>query len=246
MTKEIIKYSLKTKQRRLKTFVILAFLVLMLYSVFGDARERGSDIIPITNITPNRSEVAPSHSTDEPEKKNEEVQSSKVDQLNEHEKRIYTECSKMDMSKEEISFVLANVNHETGQFKFLEEINGKSQARRLNYGGGENWYGRGYIMLTHKSNYEKWSGWTGQDLISNPSLLITDLDLSARIACSGIKHGSFTGIKGGISVFNGDWYKARALVNGDRDYRAGCANGHCWTIGTKIKDLTEKYINLIK
>jgi len=148
------------------------------------------------------------------------------------------------MSKEETAFVLANVSHETAGFKYFAEINGRSQAKKLNYQGGENWYGRGYIQLTHINNYRNWSHWLGVDLVANPDILITDFDLSAKIACSGVQHGSFTA-KGNLASYKGDWYNARQLVNGDKDYRAGCNANGCWTIGTKIKDLTNKYISIL-
>jgi predicted chitinase len=164
--------------------------------------------------------------------------------LNEHEQRISSKCQDIGLSVEETAFVLANANHETGQFKYFEEIDGRNQAIKLGYGGGENWYGRGYIQLTHKANYEKWSDWTGKDLVSNPNLLIEDLDLSASVACSGIKYGSFTGIKSGLNNFGNDWYNARDLINGDKNYTAGCDETGCWTIGTKVKDLTDYYISL--
>lgn len=148
------------------------------------------------------------------------------------------------MSKEETAFVLANANHETAGFKFMHEIDGRNQAIKLNYQGGAEYYGRGYIQLTHKNNYSNWSKWTGRDLVANPNIVAEDLDLSAFIACSGIQHGSFTGgFK--LSDYNSDWYNARAIINGDKNYRAGCEGGKCWTIGTKIKDLTNHYIQLI-
>ena len=147
------------------------------------------------------------------------------------------------MSKEETAFVLANANHETANFKFMHEIDGRNQALRLGYQGAD-YYGRGYIQLTHLNNYKNWSKWTGRDLVSNPNIVAEDLDLSAFIACSGVQHGSFTAT-GGIAKYNGDWYNARAIVNGDKNYRAGCDGNSCWTIGTKIKDLTNKYIELM-
>jgi predicted chitinase len=165
--------------------------------------------------------------------------------LNNHEKIIAEQCFKLDMSIEETSFVLANANHETAQFKFLEEINGRSQAAKLGYKGGQNWYGRGFIMLTHITNYQQWSKWTGRDLVSDPSILVKDLHLSAFIACSGVKNGSFTAT-GNLASYEKDWYNARAIVNGDKDYRAGCNQQKCWTVGTKIKDLTNNYIKKIK
>jgi len=166
--------------------------------------------------------------------------------LNEHEARIYYTCTELGMTPEESAFVIANANHETAQFKYFQEINGEQQAAKLGYGGGTNWYGRGYIQLTHLSNYQQWSEWTGRDLVSNPEILITDLELSAHIACSGILHGSFTAEPGGIRNYNGDWYNARSLVNGDKHKRAGCEGNACWTIGTKIQELTKQYIKKIQ
>lgn len=166
--------------------------------------------------------------------------------LNEHEARIYNTCTKLGMTLEESAFVLANANHETAQFKYMYEIDGRNQAVRLNYQGGAEYFGRGYIQLTHRNNYEMWSKWLNRDLVANPNIVAEDLDLSAHIACSGIQHGSFTAIEGGIRSFNSDWYNARALVNGDKHKRAGCEGNNCWTIGTKIKDLTNHYISIIK
>jgi len=148
------------------------------------------------------------------------------------------------MSIEESAFVLANANHETAQFKFMYEIDGRNQALKLNYQGGAEYYGRGYIQLTHLNNYKNWSKWTNRDLVATPNIVAEDLDLSAFIACSGVQNGSFTaGPK--LSEYNGDWYNARAIVNGDKNKRAGCDGNNCWTIGTKIKDLTNQYITKI-
>jgi predicted chitinase len=154
--------------------------------------------------------------------------------LNEHEVRIYHQCKALELTTEQTAFVLANTRHETGQYRFLKEIDGIGQARRLGYQGGENWYGRGYIQLTHLNNYKNWTKWTGKDLVANPDLLVTDLELSAFVACSGIKHGSFTA-KGKVSDYinnsKKDYYNARSLVNGDKH-----------KIGNKIVGYTHEYI----
>jgi len=84
------------------------------------------------------------------------------------------------------------------------------------------------VQLTHKSNYEKWSGWLGIDLVSNPDILIEDKSLSAKVLISGLKHGSWTAT-GGIenyikdgqpirynearSIVNGDWWNAQHITN---------------------------------
>jgi len=158
--------------------------------------------------------------------------------FNEHEARIYNQCNSLGLTLEQTAFVLANTRHETAQYKYLKEIDGRGQARRLGYQGGENWYGRGYIQLTHLNNYKNWSQWTGKDLVGNPDLLTTDLDLSAFVACSGIQHGSFTA-KGKVSDYindtKKDYYNARSLVNGDKH-----------KIGNKIVEYTNDYINKLK
>lgn len=158
--------------------------------------------------------------------------------LNEHELRIFNQCQSMGMTLEQTAFVLANTRHETGQYKYLKEIDGPNQAIRLGYKGGSNWYGRGYIQLTHDTNYSQWSKWTGVDLIANPDLLVTDLELSAKIACSGIKYGSFTAkppIEHYINDSKQDYFNARELVNGDK-----------WSVGNKIAGYTEEYIQRLK
>lgn len=154
--------------------------------------------------------------------------------LNSHELRIYKACNKLDMTLEQTAFVLANTKHETARYKFFKEIDGRNQAIKLGYQGGANWYGRGYIQLTHLNNYKNWSKWTGKDLVANPDLLVTDLDLSAFVACSGIKYGSFTA-KGKVSDYindnKRDYYNARSLVNGDKH-----------KVGKRITSDTTNYI----
>ena len=54
----------------------------------------------------------------------------------------------------QIAHVLGQCEHET-HFIYAEEINGPAQARRLGYNGGANYFGRGYIQITHIDNYRK-------------------------------------------------------------------------------------------
>jgi putative chitinase len=46
-------------------------------------------------------------------------------------------------------------------------------------GDGYKFRGRGYIQLTGKSNYERFSGFIGEDLISNPDLVATKYPLAS-------------------------------------------------------------------
>ena len=49
-------------------------------------------------------------------------------------------------------------------------------------GDGGKYYGRGFIQLTGRQNYERYAKMSGYDIVTNPELLITDYDISAEIA----------------------------------------------------------------
>lgn len=56
------------------------------------------------------------------------------------------------------------------------------------------WFGRGFIQLTHRANYERMGKRLGVDLVKNPGRAM-DLDVSADIAVVGMTEGMFTGRK---------------------------------------------------
>ena len=83
---------------------------------------------------------------------------------------------------------------------------------------GKSWLGRGYVQLTHKTNYEKARALTGVDVVSNPAAAMRP-KVAAQILCEGCRVGMFTGKK--LADFDGqgvlyDHYNARAIVNGDK------------------------------
>lgn len=94
----------------------------------------------------------------------------------------------------QIAYILATAQHETRNFDAPEEDYGRAQARKLNYSGGEEYFGRGYIHLTHDHNYEKMDRKLGLGgmLAANPRLA-ADPDIAARILVVGMRDGSFTG-----------------------------------------------------
>ena len=77
---------------------------------------------------------------------------------------------------------------------------------------GKSWFGRGYVQLTHKDNYQKASDRMGIDLVSDPSAALSPM-IAARILVQGCTEGWFTGAK--LSDFlPGNYVGARKVVNG--------------------------------
>jgi len=74
----------------------------------------------------------------------------------------------------------------------------------------DGWFGRGYVQLTHKRNYERVSQALGVDLVANPSLALRP-DIAARVLVQGCAEGWFTGKKLGDYTA---YYDMRLVVNG--------------------------------
>jgi predicted chitinase len=78
---------------------------------------------------------------------------------------------------------LAQLAHESGQFRFMEEIWGPTDAQRryepvtklsqalgnTNVGDGNRFKGRGPIQLTGRANYQRFGGILSVDLLADPS-----------------------------------------------------------------------------
>jgi predicted chitinase len=77
----------------------------------------------------------------------------------------------------ERAMFLAQMRHESGNFKYDEEIGGGHDY----YDGGKRYRGRGYIQLTHKYNYKTYGDMLGIDLVNNPELA-KDPKIAAQIA----------------------------------------------------------------
>src|SRR5262245_51518819 len=106
------------------------------------------------------------------------------------------------------------------------ETNGTMQPVREAYWLSEDWrrkhlryypyYGRGYVQLTWKKNYQRESKGdrTGIDLVTNPDVALRP-DIAAQVLFVGMEHGDFGG--GGMArYFKGateDPLHARQLVN---------------------------------
>lgn len=127
-------------------------------------------------------------------------------------------------SPEAVAYALATVKHETaGSFKPVREgyyndqkygyepgFTGKSMAKKLGYSGGDNYYGRGYVQLTHDYNYKKYGNEIGvKDLATNPDKAL-DPEVASKLVAAYFKdRGTADLAKAG--KFN----EARSTVNPD-------------------------------
>ncbi|MEQ7531792.1 peptidoglycan-binding protein [Xanthomonas campestris] len=113
--------------------------------------------------------------------------------------------------------MLATAQHETRNFQAPEEDFGRSQARKLGYSGGEEFYGRGYVHLTHDYNYAKFDKLLGlnSEMVRNPDMA-KQPEIAAKVLVVGMRDGLFTGkpLDRYIDNDSHDVYNARRVVNG--------------------------------
>lgn len=130
---------------------------------------------------------------------------------------IIKECYTQGVKKaEQIQYVLATVQHETNDtFKPVKEAYWLSEKWRKKHLRYYPYFGRGFVQLTWKSNYEKFGKLLGVDLVKNPDLAL-EMDNAIFILVYGMKHGIFTGKK--LDDYFGDkgsnFVKARKIING--------------------------------
>lgn len=117
----------------------------------------------------------------------------------------------------QIAYMLATAQHESENFTAPDEHYGRDQARKLNYRGGEEYFGRGYAHLTHVDNYEKFDRLLALDgkLVASPRLA-KDPEIAAKVLVIGVRDGIFTGkrLDRYINESSHDFYNARRTVNG--------------------------------
>ena len=87
----------------------------------------------------------------------------------------------------ELAMFMAQMSHESGSFRYAEEIHdgsdyeGSSILGNNQPGDGPRFKGRGYIQLTGRWNYGHYGKMIGVDLVNNPQLA-ADPDIAAAIA----------------------------------------------------------------
>jgi hypothetical protein len=116
-----------------------------------------------------------------------------------------------------IAYILATTKHETNStFQPVEEAYWLSDAWRhanLRYAP---WWGRGFVQITWKANYEKLSHRLSiPELATNPDAAL-DWDIAYEILVVGMLEGLFTGrdLDDYINEDYCDYLRARRIVNG--------------------------------
>lgn len=117
-----------------------------------------------------------------------------------------------------LAYMLATTYHETaGTMQPIEEY-GKGKGRKYGIPDPETglvYYGRGYVQLTWKANYEIMGNLLDKPLVEAPELALKP-DIATQILFEGMIKGMFTGKK--LSdYFNStkeDWINARRIING--------------------------------
>lgn len=132
---------------------------------------------------------------------------------------IIEECKKQGLGlRNQIAYVLATTQHETANsFQPVKEayyLRDKAEAYRktLKY---YPYYGRGYVQLTWKNNYETYGHLIGIDLVNNPDLALQP-EVALFVLVHGFKVGAFTGrpITNYIDASHTDFVNARRCING--------------------------------
>lgn len=121
-----------------------------------------------------------------------------------------------DRDYRKLAYILATAYHES-KFLLVKEKRGApgsdlyiKQEKYWNTG----YYGRGFVQLTYKQNYEKMGKILKIDLVGNPDLAL-DRRYAADIIVIGMMQGIFTGLSLSryITMQSDDFYNARKVVN---------------------------------
>jgi putative chitinase len=90
-----------------------------------------------------------------------------------------------------VAHFIAQLGHESGDFRYTEEIasgsayEGRADLGNTQKGDGVRFKGRGLIQLTGRANYTQYGAARGRDYVTgvNPQLLSTDAFVAVDVAC---------------------------------------------------------------
>ena len=117
-----------------------------------------------------------------------------------------------------LAYALATAFHETA--RTMQPIREYGRGKGKKYGRkdsvtGQTYYGRGYVQLTWKENYEKAARSLGIDFVRQPDLVMEPAN-AAFIMFQGMAEGWFTGKEFAdyINDKQRDYWNARRIING--------------------------------
>ncbi len=135
---------------------------------------------------------------------------------------IITAAKAQQLTKAQIAYILATAEHESDSFNTLEEYSsgaqyeGRHDLGNTQSGDGTRFKGRGYVQLTGRGNYKRYTDLTGIELVKLPIILMNWPALSVFVILDGMMRGVYTGRR--LNEFvNGtkqDFFNARQVVNG--------------------------------
>lgn len=89
----------------------------------------------------------------------------------------------LNLSSQYCNWVRGNKGTTSQFFDFVyDPSNNGRQLGNSQPGDGGKYYGRGFIQLTGRANYERYAKMSGIDILNNPDILNTDMEKSAEIA----------------------------------------------------------------
>lgn len=135
----------------------------------------------------------------------------------EHKNLILRECEAQGVTSDaQKAYILATVEWETnGTFKPVKEAYWLSEDWRKRHLRYYPYYGRGYVQLTWKENYNRFGKLLELDLVNAPDIVL-EPEISAEILVIGMRDGLFTGKKLADYINDSllDFVGARKIVNG--------------------------------
>lgn len=133
---------------------------------------------------------------------------------------LLTTNTEYNFTQDQLAYVLATAFHETAHTMQPVEEFGKGKGHV--YGlpdpqNGKVYYGRGYVQLTWRKNYQHAGDVLGFDLVNDPALALRP-DVAADILFAGLRDGWFAGNRSKLNTYinddKTDYLNARRLVNG--------------------------------
>jgi len=126
------------------------------------------------------------------------------------------------LSNAQIAYVLATAEHESDSFKTLEEYSsgtqyeGRADLGNTKPGDGARFKGRGYVQLTGRLNYTRYSEISGLQLARLPIIVMNWPALSVFIIVDGMLRGVYTGrrLADFVNSTKQDFFNARQVING--------------------------------